>query len=158
MLRVKADALIASASGSLLAEGSIGVGVHYTDFPTPTTNSLFGGNLMISGRIDYKLGPKFFTVSEGHLEKTFYSNSWGDQIKGGPFHESIWEEVDAQGNAVKLFESNPYLITPDLFAQPNISANDSSLYVVWLDTSDINTNILFSKLDYATNSFSSLKL
>jgi len=153
-LRVKADALIASASGSLLAEGSIGVGVHYTDFPTPTTNSLFGGNLMISGHIDYKLGPKFFTVSEGHLEKTFYSNSWGDQIKGGPFHESIWEEVDAQGNAVKLFESNPYLITPDLFSQPNISANDSSLYVVWLDTSDVNTNILFSKLDYATNSFS----
>lgn len=154
MLRVKADALIASVSGSLLAEGSIGVGVHYTDFPTPTTNSLFGGNLMISGRIDYKLGPKFFTVSEGHLEKTFYSNSWGDQIKGGPFHESIWEEVDAYGNAVKLFESNPYLITPELFAQPNISANDSSLYVVWLDTSDVNTNILFSKLDYATNSFS----
>jgi hypothetical protein len=153
-LRVKADALIASATGSLLAEGSIGVGVHYTDFPTPSTNSLFGGDLMISGAIDYKLGPKFFTVSEGHLEKTFYDKSWGDQIKGGPFTESIWDEVDAYGNSVKLFESNPYLITPDLFAQPNISANDSSLYVVWLDTSDVNTNILFSKLDYNTNTFS----
>lgn len=153
-LRVKADALIASATGSLVAEGSIGVGVHYTDFPTPTTNSLFGGNLMISGQIDYKLGPSFFTVNEGHLEKTFYANSWGDQIKGGPFTEAIWDEVDAKGNSVKLFETNPYLITPDLFAQPHISANDSSLYVVWLDTSDANTDILFSKLDYATNTFS----
>lgn len=153
-LRVKADATVASASGALIADGSIGAGVHYSDFQNPTTNSLFGGNLTISGRVDYKLGPKWFALKEGHLEKTFYSNSWGDQIKGGPFNEVIWEEVDAQGNAIKLFESNPYLITPDLFAQPNISANDSSLYVVWLDTSDVNTNILFSKLDYATNTFS----
>jgi hypothetical protein len=154
LLRVKADALIASASGTLLAEGSIGGGVEYTDFPTPASNTLFGGELAISGKIDYKLGPKFFTVNEGHLEKTFYSNSWGDQVKGGSTTQTIWDKIDSRGNAVKLFESNPYLITPELFAQPDISANDSSLYVVWLDTSDINTNILFSKLDYVTNTFS----
>jgi len=153
-LRAKADALIASASGTLIAKGSIGGGFVYSDFTSPNINTLFGGNLEIAGAIDYKLGPSFFTVTEGHLEKTFYQNSWGDNLKSSPFDKQIWDNVDAKGNYIRLLQSNPYLTTPDLFAQPNMSANDSALYVVWLDTSLSNTEILFSKLNYQTQTFS----
>lgn len=153
MLRAKADALIASASGTLVAKGSIGGGLVYSDFPSPNTNALFGMELEIAGAIDYKLGLGFLST-EGHLEKTFYQKTWGDQLKTSPFEKQIWDNVDAKGNYTQLLLANPYLTTPDLFAQPNMSANDSSLYVVWLDTSATNTDILFSKLNYQTSTFS----
>ena len=152
-LRATADALIASASGTLIARGSIGGGFVYSDFSIPSLQPLFGMDLQIAGAIDYKIGRGIFTLTEGHLEKIFYDKTWGNQIRS-PFEKQIWDNVDAFGNYTSLSLSNPYLKTPEFFAQPNMSANDSALYVVWLDYAGNNTNIKFNKLNYQTHSFS----
>ena len=153
-LRVTADALIANVSGALIAKGSIGGGLIYSDFPTPNTSTLFGMDLEIAGSIDYKLGRGIFTLAEGHLDKTFYQKTWGNQLKS-PFDRQIWDNVDAKGNYTRMTQTNPYLQTPDFFAQPNLSANATSLYSVWLDYNGNNTELLFSKYNYGTGSFSS---
>jgi hypothetical protein len=152
-LRVTADALIAKVSGALIAKGSIGGGLLYSDFPSSNLSPLFGMDLEIAGTVDYKLGRGIFTLAEGHLEKTFYQKTWGDQLRS-PFERQVWDNVDAKGNYTRMTQANPYLQTPDFFAQPNLSANDSSLYSVWLDYSGNNTDILFSKLNYSSGYFS----
>lgn len=153
-LRVTADALIANVSGALIAKGSIGGGLVYSDFSSPNISPLFGMDLEIAGSIDYKLGRGIFTLAEGHLNKSFYKKTWGNQLKS-PFDKQIWDNVDAKGNYTRMTQTNPYLQTPDFFAQPNLSANASSLYSVWLDYNGNNTELLFSKYNYGTGSFSS---
>ena len=155
-LRVKADALIASATGTLIAKGSIGGGLYYSDFYNSgfsnNTQGLFGMNLQIAGSLDAQLGWGWLSHS-WHWDKTFYDKTWGDQIRS-PFERQIWDRVDARGDYTRMLMTNPYLQTPEFFSQPNMSANDSTLYVVWLDHSGSNTDILFNKLDYQTSSFS----
>jgi hypothetical protein len=149
-LRVSADAIIASASGSLIAQGSIGGGFVYSDFPSPGVNSLFGLSLDIAGAIDYKI----WGLPSNHYERSFYNETWGDQLRS-PFTKKVWEDVDAMGTYKSLSVSNPYLITPRFFSQPHITANDSVLYIVWLDYDNNGTQLLFSTLDYQTGNFSS---
>jgi len=156
ILRVKADALIASVTGTLEAKGSIGEGLYYSDFYNSSfpnnTQGLFGLNLQIAGALDAQLGWGWLSHS-WHWDKTFYDKTWGDQIRS-PFEKQIWDKVDVMGNYTRMLLTNPYLQTPEFFAQPNMSANDSTLYVVWLDHSGSNTDILFNKLDYQTSTFS----
>lgn len=154
-LRVTADAIVADVSGSVVAKGSIGGGFTYESFRMPQLNPMFGLDLKIAGEIDYRIGfPAFFGLGKtGHYSKTFYQNKWGNQIRS-PFEKQIWDRVDAKGNYTRMLRSNPYLQTPEFFAQPNMTANNSDLYVVWLDYTGNNTDLLFNKLDYQSNSFS----
>lgn len=155
-LRVRADALIAEASGTVFASGSIGGGFSYESFRPQPFYPLFGYDLQISGAIDFRLGPNIPWLSATkHYETTFYNNSWGDQLRmTNPFYQRVYDNVDALGNYTNIVQSNPNFIVPNFYAQPNMSANDSALYVVWLDTNATNTNILFSKLNYQTGIFS----
>ncbi|MGZ4045169.1 MAG: hypothetical protein ACXVDW_08430, partial [Bacteroidia bacterium] len=152
-LRVTADALVASVSGTLKAIGSIGGGFTYDSFRSTPFHPLFGLDLQIAGDIDYKLGLGWLST-EGHFHKDFYGNTVGDQLARNNSNKSIYDHVDAMGNYTHLLQSNPNFVVPDFYAQPNMSANDSLLYVVWLDYVGNDTKILFSKFDYQTQIFS----
>jgi hypothetical protein len=157
-LRVKADALIASASGTLRAVGSIGGGFTYASYRTTPFSPLFGVSLQIAGEIDYQLGPSWWSIAEGHFSKTFYDDIWGNQLRKRNVGQTVCDQVDAMGNYLRVTQTNPYLKVPDFYAQPDMAANDSLLYVVWLDTlvsgTNTKTKILFSKFDYQTQTFS----
>ena len=153
-LRVSADALVASASGSIIARGSIGGGFNYVSLPSPQTRNLFGLSLEIAGAIDYKLGIGWLS-KEGRFEKTFYSNTWGDQLRLAHPATNIFDKVDALGDYTKTVKSSPSFEVQDYFAQPSFTADTNSLYVVWLDyDNNQKQKILFAQLDYATGSFS----
>ncbi|MEO6239800.1 MAG: T9SS type A sorting domain-containing protein [Bacteroidia bacterium] len=154
-LRVRADAIIAEASGTVYAAGSIGGGFSYASFRPQPFNPLFGYDLQIGGAIDFRLGPNIPWLSvTKHYETTFYNNQWGDQLRLNPFYQRVYDNVDAMGNYTSIVQSNPSFIVPTFYSQPNMSANDSALYIVWLDTNATNTTILFSILNYQTGFFS----
>lgn len=153
-VRVSADALIASVSGSLIARGSIGGGFTYVSVPATEINPLFGLQLEIAGALDYKLGIGWFSKT-GRLERTFYSNTWGNQLRMPHAYQTIVDEVDALGNYTKTVKNNPAFEVPNYFAQPAFSGDTSNLYIVWLDyDSNEQQKILFSQLDYRTGNFS----
>ena len=155
-LRVTADALIASVSGSLGIRGSIGAGLSYT---TATgVNPLFGGDLEIYGKLNYKLGLSFLTLNEGEISKTFYKDTFGDTsaLRMPNGSHLIFEQphVDAMGGYTRLIQNSPGFEPQAFYAQPAFSANDSSLYITWLDYDSNNkTKILLSELDYNSGQF-----
>ena len=152
-LRVSADALVAEVSGSVIGRGSIGGGLTYKSFPSPTLKPLFGLSLEIAGAIDYRIGPPcvlgFCLNQKGHYEKTFYQDTWGSQLRqSNPFHNQIYDNVDAMGNYTQMTMTNPYMQVPKFYAQADMNSSDSALYVVWLDYYNTNTRIMFNKLNY----------
>ncbi len=156
-LRVTADAVIASASGTLGIKGSIGGGLSYTT--ASGVNPLFGGELEIYGKLNYKIGRGWFTLHEGEISKTFYHKEFGDTAALRMPYGShlIWEQphVDAMGGYTRLIQTNPGLEPQAFYAQPSFSANDSTLYITWLDyDSNDKTMILLSQFDYTTGQFS----
>ena len=155
-LRVTADAVIASASGSVEIRGSIGAGLGYTTVGGAQT--LFGGELEISGSLNYKIGRGWWTLHEGEVKKTFYKNTFGDTAAYHmPYGSNlIFEQphVNAMGGYTWLIQDNPGLEPQKFYAQPAFSANDSSLYITWLDFDENDkTMILLSELDYTSGQF-----
>jgi hypothetical protein len=152
-LRVSVDALVASVGGSIIARGSIGGGFNYVTIPTQQVNPLFGISLEIAGALDYKLGIGWLS-KKGRIEKTFYSKTWGDQLKTPYGAKLIYDEVDAKSGYTATIQNDPAFEVQNYFSQPSFSANNDKLYTVWLDYDGEKQKIQFAELDYNSGVFS----
>lgn len=153
-LRVTADAIIAKASGTIKAIGTVGGGFEYRSFPEAVTIPKFGLRLQIQGEIDYNLG---WGLATGRYEKTFYDSTYGDQIFNK--RSLIGELNDGFGNHSFTSQLRADLESPLFIAQPSLSSNNQSLHTVWLDYNENSnsTSLIYSGLNLSTDRFSDAK-
>lgn len=154
-LRISAEAGIASAWGSITLAGSIGGGLQYSSFTTPTTTPLFGYTLSLYGTVGYRIGAPCFTNpftgnevclnTQGTMTKDFWSNTSSGYSGLGLLpnaNQNLFDEVNAKDVYESFSRSSQAYEIPEFFAQPSFAQRDSNLAIVWRDYDD-NRHICF---------------
>jgi len=142
---------IASIKGSVFAELGIKSTLDYSELNSPLATQKLEGNVKIYGEVSTQAFLGFF--KKRLVDYTFFERQIS--IARNSRLNEINNDSTAEISFLRRFiQSNPILKTPEFFAQPVMSANDSALYCVWLDYNNSQTQLLLSKLDYSTRYFS----
>ena len=145
---------LANATATLNARARLGAGFTYTSTPSMVT-PLFGGDLDVSGTVDYSLGWGF--LGSGTIgPQEFYYSRFGDTTA---LHEQAIHSFESVfGSSSVTFQTNGTVDLPPFNPQPAFGTQGNKLYGVWVDSLNGAGYLLFSKLNATGTAFSPAKV
>ncbi len=123
---------LASASGVLTAEGKIGAGFEYEQFPASNINPLFAGEFSVWGTVELKslwgfgpektFGPKYF-----YGPQTFGPDNYNNLKTYSQSYDKIF------GSTAKTYSINGTMSLPSDYPMPSFGLRGSRVYPVWVE-------------------------
>ncbi len=149
---------LASASGILTAQGRIGIGIQYEQFPSSNATALFGGDFSVYGTVELKslwgFGPeKTFGPLYFYGPQTFGPNNYSNMKTISKSYNDLF------GSSAKTYSINGTMVLPSNYPMPSFGTRGSMVYPVWVERDMLGYGYLrIGTLDTISNCITPPKL